>query len=57
MALNRESYQEDLLRLVLCGRKVSEQDSCGDVTLDTLRKLGVISIEDGQIAMPLIYVV
>ena len=57
VALNRESYQEDLLRLVLGGRTVSEQDSCGDVTLDTLRKLGVISIEDGQIAMPLIYVV
>jgi hypothetical protein len=57
VALNRESYQEDLLRLVLGGRTVSEQDSCGNVTLDTLRKLGVISIEDGQIAMPLIYLV
>jgi hypothetical protein len=57
VALNRESYQEDLLRLVLGGWTVSEQDSCGNVTLDTLRKLGVISIEDGQIAMPLIYLV
>ena len=57
VAVNRESYQEDLLRLVLGGRTVSEQDSCGNVTLDTLRKLGVISIEDGQIAMPLIYLV
>jgi hypothetical protein len=54
---NQASYHQDLLRLVLGGREVFEYTSCGKLTLDSLRAQGVISIEDDQISMPIIYLV
>jgi hypothetical protein len=50
-------FEEDLLRLALSGKKATLDTTCGKLSIDSLQSLGCVSLEDGQITMPIIYLV
>lgn len=50
-------FEEDLLRLALSGNKADLTTTCGSLSIDSLQALGSVSLEDGHITMPIIYLV